>query len=211
MLAEAGQDRSGTHRVDRDPTRRVHDGHLPREPDHAVLGCDVGRAAARPVESRDRGHVDDPAPPARQHLAQGALAAEEDAGEIDVDDAPPHGLVRLVDIEIAVEDAGVIDHHLERPERRHRALHGAIELGSSSHVGAERDRARSVLGDELGRLARGRLVEIHRRHRRSASPQHDGRRTADAGAGARDHRRAAQDSAHARNSSTARAAASGVS
>ena len=85
-----------------------------------MLGRHVGGAAAGAVEARHRGHVDDAAPPARQHLGDGALAAEEDTGEVDVDDPPPHRLAHLVHVEVAVEDPGIVDHDVQRAQLLHR-------------------------------------------------------------------------------------------
>src|SRR3954464_864224 len=104
---EAGRDGTWAYAVHRDAARAVGDRHLPREAYDAVLGRNVRRAAAGPVQSGHRRHVDDASAAARQHLAQRALAHQEDAGEVDVDHLAPYGGVHLVDIEVAVKDAGV--------------------------------------------------------------------------------------------------------
>src|SRR3989441_2155740 len=125
--AQARLDRARTDRVDRDAARRVRDGQLPRQADHAVLGRGARRAPAGADESRDRGDIDDTPGPAREHRGERSLAAEEAPGEVDADDALPergrHALGGLV----AVEDPRRVAHDPQGAElanrRRDRSIH----------------------------------------------------------------------------------------
>src|SRR6185295_6633458 len=114
------------------------------------------------------------APPpvaARQHLRERALGAEEDAGQVDVDHAAPEGLVHLVDVEIAVEDPGIVDHDLEGPERADGHRHGPVDLDALARIALKRLRAPARRGNEPGRLLGRGPVEVARRDGGSARGQ----------------------------------------
>ena len=102
MRAQAGRDRARADAVHPDAACTVGDSHLARAPHHAVLGGYIGSAAAGAVQAGDRGHVDNTAAAARQHVAQRALAHEKDAGEVDVDHLAPDRLLHLFDVEVPV-------------------------------------------------------------------------------------------------------------
>ena len=78
-----------------------------------------------PLSPATGGHVDNQHPTAWQHHYQGAFKAEKNAGQVNVDDAPPHGLGNFIDIEEAVENSGIVDHDIEIPRSRIAAVTAA--------------------------------------------------------------------------------------
>ena len=78
-------------------------GHGPGQLDDATLGCAIGRNL-RPADQGELGtHIDDgPAALLAHHRDDGA-AAEEDALEVDVEEAVPIRFARLID---SAEDHG---------------------------------------------------------------------------------------------------------
>ena len=132
-----------------------------------------------------------------EEAAHGLAAAEELAGQVRVDDAPPlverHVAERRVLLEPRVRDQDV-----EAAERLGGLGEEILDLGLVAHVGAQRHRlaarAPDLLHDPLGRLAPGAVVH---RDLGAGGGQGQGHALADAGAGARDDRCLAVQ-AHAR-------------
>src|SRR5882762_3387873 len=120
------------------------------EHDDGGLGGAVVRHHRRAVHAGDRGDVDDHAAGLLlHHLLAGPLAAQEHAVEVDAD----HG-VPAVDRDVlglgAERGARVVDHHVEPPPLRHRALDHALDLVLLPDVHGHRERAPAEVGDLLG-------------------------------------------------------------
>src|SRR5207344_589702 len=103
-------------------------------------------------------------------------ADEKDAGEIDIDHLAPDRLVHLLDIEIPVEDAGVVHQHFNRPKVCNRGTRGRIDLRAHADVGAISARA----WDLRRGLARAFLIQIDRCDCEAALTQGERTREADA-------------------------------
>src|SRR5580704_10229039 len=112
-----------------------------RQAEQAGLGRGIVRLADRPGLADDRGHVDDPAGTALDHVLERRLGHEESAGQIDGDDPQPvlvahlgHGLVdgdaRVVDQDVAAAVVGAADVAFMQGGEAVRVLlgHGGEEL-----------------------------------------------------------------------------------
>jgi len=96
-------------------------------PDHPVLRGDIDDAAPHLA---DRLLLD--------HLPHGALAAEEDAAEVDGHDRVPVLLLRLEQrLRITARDAGVVHHHVEPAAALYRRAHEPVEVVPARRVGLE--------------------------------------------------------------------------
>src|SRR6185503_14845996 len=167
VRAQDRRNRSRTDAVHPYAASAVGDGHLACEAHHSVLGGDVRCAAAGAVQAGDRSDVDDAAAAARQHVAQRALADKKDAGEIDIDHLAPDRLVHLLDVEVPIEDAGVVHQHFNGPKVCNRGAHGRIDLRAQADVGAIGARPRDLRRS----LARAFVIQIDRRDREAALAQ----------------------------------------
>jgi hypothetical protein len=99
----------------------------------------VGRAAREPDEPTQRGAVDDRAASLLAHLPQLVLHARPDASKIDRIDAV-EVVGRLVGgVAWRDHDAGVVEGHVEPPERRNRALDGSSDLRLVGNVADDRE------------------------------------------------------------------------
>src|SRR5439155_24558439 len=68
----------------------------------------------------------------------GALAAEEDAAEVDGHDRVPVLLLRLEQrLRITTRDAGVVHHHVEPAAALYRRAHEPVEVVPARRVGLE--------------------------------------------------------------------------
>jgi hypothetical protein len=106
--------------------RRQFHGHGLREIDDPGLGDAVGCASGAALLTRDRRNTDDAAAAtARGHGACGGLSANEGAGEIDVQHAPPR-IVAVLQERRAVDDAGVVDMNVQSAEALHRMVDGGL-------------------------------------------------------------------------------------
>ena len=201
VRAQPGLDRARADRVHGDAARRVADRELAGEPDHAVLGRHVGGAAAVADQPRHRGQVDDAAAPERQHLRERALAAEERAGEIDGDD-PATARATSRGLEVAVQDAGGVDHDPERPELAHRLGDRTIDVIPDADV--RRDErgfapaAADLFGDRLAAVGQ----QVHDGHGRAGRRECQRDRPADPGPSS-GHDGTARNETHRGNSSSA--------
>ena len=115
---------AGRDRVHVDPVPRPLPREVARERDHAALRRvvrervhDLGRRAVQPG---DRGDVDDLAAALLDHRAARGLRAEEDAGQVHVDDLLP-ALERHVLRRGAPHRAGVVDEDVDAAELVHDA------------------------------------------------------------------------------------------
>src|SRR5262249_43791610 len=97
-------------------------------------------------------------------------------------------LVHLVDVEVAVEDAGVVHHDLERTQRRDRRPDRRIELGGLARVGAMSVRAASGRLDRARSPACGSLVDVDRADREAVGREPPRDRLPEPRAGAGHHR-----------------------
>src|SRR5438552_4154285 len=145
-----GLDGAGSDAVHADALAAPGHAELAREHDDGGLGGAVVRHHRRAVHAGHRGDVDDHAAGLLlHHLLAGPLAAQEHAVEVDAD----HG-VPAVDRDVlglgAEGGAGVVDHHVEPPPLRHRALDHALDLVLLPDVHGHGERAPAEVGDLLG-------------------------------------------------------------
>ena len=84
--------------------------------DDGVLGRAVGGAAREPGLAGRRGDLDEMAAAAGQEPLERELGAVDDPVQVDVDH-PLGGRVGLLDERADGHDPGVVDQHVERPER----------------------------------------------------------------------------------------------
>ena len=112
----------------------------------------------------DRAVVDDaPAPrPLPAHDAEGLARAQEAAGEIGGDHAPPFLHLELVDGGGPGADAGIVEQHIEASEGRENTLEEVVDRGLVPDVGGQREAA------PRRRLGEGRRL-LQRLGRRPAS------------------------------------------
>ena len=90
------------------------------------------------------------------HLADRALAAEEDAAQVDSHDRVPVLLGRLEQrLRIAAGDARVADHHVEPSVVLDRGRHEPVDVGCARHVGVE---VQATVAEQL----RGRFTAFAR-------------------------------------------------
>jgi hypothetical protein len=166
------------------PRRDAVDAHAVRcdllgdglaERDHRALGRGVGeRPGAAAVPGRERRQVHDRPLLARDHARDGRLHAPEHARQVRVDHLAPQRLGHLHERAPLHEVAGVVDEHVEPPERALDALDEParlVELGQVGHeqgrlavvsvalgAGGAGPRARDELGGLLGALAVAEVV-----------------------------------------------------
>ena len=114
------------------------------------------------------------------------LLHQEYAGEVDVDHLPPYRVVHLVDVEVTVEDAGVVDQHLQRTQVSDGRADCRLDLRSIAHIGPVGLRA----GNLRCRLSRGALVEVDHGEREAALAERKRAGAPDAGAGTGDQSKA---------------------
>jgi len=135
-----------------------------------------------------RGHADDHARALGRHDPRGAQAAVEDAAQVDVDDLPPPGVVRFQEMALGVDQAGVVDEHVDRAVAVLDRPEEAVAVGGRGHVALHgqalaarvRDRSRDLLGSLL--------VDVPDHHPRALAPVPERDRPPDAGAAAGDDR-----------------------
>ena len=106
------------------PVVAVSSGHL-GQPDHAMLGRDVGRHHGAAGHAARAGVVDDAAPIAFQHTGQQRLAGHESRGEINTDDPVPVVLREALHRR-GVLDAGVVHQDGDRSQRSSSAAFATI-------------------------------------------------------------------------------------
>ena len=87
QVADIALEPRGRDRVDPDIVRCPLDGQGPRQHHHAALARRVRDRARQADLPRDGGEVDDAATAPADHATAHDLAGEEDAGEVDGDDA----------------------------------------------------------------------------------------------------------------------------
>ena len=100
--------------------------------------------------------------PLRQHFREHALAAQEYASQVDVDDLAPHGLVELVDIEVTIQHAGDVDHDLDRTQVTHCCRQGGVDLGSAGNIRTVACSDAAGFAYRVGRRAGRVRVEVDR-------------------------------------------------
>ena len=155
-----------------------------REVEQTRLGGAVAGIAERD-QAVDRADVDDRARAARDHAGQHEAGREVRAVQRAGDLREPvlgRGL-----LEVALERArGVVDQHVDAPERLFHPRQRAFERRLVGDVGAERQRLPAGLADRARRLLGRGAVAIEDREARPFTGQPQRRRAADAPPGAGD-------------------------
>jgi hypothetical protein len=143
----------GPTALTRMPLGGVLDGGGAGEPDHAVLGRDVGARLGEPDRAQDRGHVDDGAAAVGHHRRELVAHAEEDAVEVDRQDLAPALDRVLAGWHLVSADAGVVHGDVQPAVVGHDALDHRPHLTLVGHVGGDRGGpAPGLPGDPLGGL-----------------------------------------------------------
>ncbi|CAA9467672.1 MAG: hypothetical protein AVDCRST_MAG38-871 [uncultured Solirubrobacteraceae bacterium] len=153
------------------------------EADDAELAGAVGRRAGKARAPGRGGDVDDVAASSRAHAPDPLASAVDHGMEVELELAD--GGVVVLGLERAQRhDAGVVDQHVDRPQRRLDVVEGGGERRSVADV--EGQRARRLA--DLGRHRGGRIaVEVEDRHRGALEREVARQGGADAAAGAGDH------------------------
>ena len=111
----------------------------------------VSGQARRADEALDRGDVHDRATAGRRHRLDHSLHTEPRAREVDVDHpaevAKPHVGDLAVD-----QDAGVVDEHVQFPERPHRCRHGCRPVVFAGDIHAQEPAVRTDIAGDIGAL-----------------------------------------------------------
>ena len=129
------------------PWARQFDPGGARQHPHAALRQAIGGVARHRPVLVHRGDVDDPPAAAlRDHLLGGDLGAEERALQVDRHHPVVFGLGG-VERRGAGFDAGVVDHHVEATELRHRRVDQRLKLVDAADVGVDADRLLAERGD----------------------------------------------------------------
>jgi hypothetical protein len=131
----------------------------------------------------DGGDVDDATVAPGQQARDDRLAAQEDAGQVDVDDLTHSSTVSSQARLVGPGDAGVVDQDVEAPERRLRLFRGGLDVGQAGHI--DGDRVRRPL-ERAGRLAQGRFHPCPQADAGARGQQAFGDGQADAAGGAGD-------------------------
>src|SRR2546421_5711062 len=105
----AGDQSADAHAVGPEVERHASDHGL-----DAALGGVVGDVAAVGLGGAARGQADDHARALARHDPRRAQAAVEDAAQVDLDDLPPPGVIGFQEVALGVDQAGVVDEHVDR-------------------------------------------------------------------------------------------------
>ena len=154
-------DLAGRDRVADDALLGEVDGDLARQVDDAALHGRVRDVAGRADHAVLRGDVDHAAAhlAARllgEHLAHGALAAQEEAAQADVEDDVPVVLAGLEQaLRVGARDHRVVDDHVEPAVAElERGRDEPVDVGAAADVGLDEARDAAGVGDQLiGRRA----------------------------------------------------------
>ena len=100
-----------------------------READHAMLAGRISADAALADQSGDRSRIDDGAAARADHGRDLVLHGQEDALEVDVDQAAPGHLFFVGDRKSTGTNAGIVECHVKPPEGCERTLDHAATVG----------------------------------------------------------------------------------
>ena len=131
------------------------DGEALRQPDHPRLARRVGRTAGGRDDRLGRGDVDHPRAVGIEQVGQREAHEPGVSGEVDVERLSPVRLEVVVGLDVRERGVGhrdprVVDHDVDRPGPRDRAVDQIAELSGLGDVAHDPDRGVSTMrGDDL--------------------------------------------------------------
>jgi hypothetical protein len=145
-----------------------------------VLARRIGADPALADQAGDRSGIDDGATARGQHRRNLVFHRQEDALEIDVDEAGPGDLLLVGDGKSARTDAGIVEGYVQPPECRDCAFDHGAAIGFAADVGGNRRSFPTFVFDQRdGRLC-VRLVLIDHDEAAALFGKEPGSRPADA-------------------------------
>src|SRR5450830_147193 len=127
---ELGFDIARCNGVDPNALGRVLDTQRPRQPEQAMLGHRVGKAARNDVTGMGRGDIDDVADALLDHVRQYRAATEPGAVQVDGEATAPILVAHLQRVAKHIH-AGTVDQHVDAPE----LLDGQVHQGTPLLLG----------------------------------------------------------------------------
>ncbi len=181
--ADLAEHDPGADHVGADPLAAVVDRDRAREAEHPGLGRDVARHRRVADEPVRRGDVHEGAAAAARHRRDAGARAEEDASEVDREDAVP-ALQRVLDDPASLRRAGAVDDDVEPAARGERPLQRLLPGRRLRDVALDDQRLAPGGGDRRRRLAGRAGVAVDERHRGALAREAQRDRAADPGTGA---------------------------
>jgi len=154
-----------------------------REHGHAGLrhGVRVDRKGLGGLQAEDRTDVDDRAATLALHVRDHRPGEAEDALEEHVHHAVPDRIGRLVQRAGVQQASGVVDEHVDAPERRERRLHGVLNVALVGDTARHGQRVATHGGDRVGDLTEDLFAAASDRYLGSFTRERRGNGGADAG------------------------------
>src|SRR5438105_7255916 len=149
-LARLAADDAGHDRVGGDAVAPALQRGGLGEPDHGGLGGRVGSLPETSQRAGDRGHEDDAAEAALDHVRPCLLGAVEGARQVDLDIPVPEFVGLLGDLGDVVQGCRVVDEDVQPPELAFDLGHGLPDLVAVGDVHLDRQRLAAHLPDLFG-------------------------------------------------------------
>src|SRR6185369_9117911 len=130
------------------------------QPEHAMLGSDIGGHSRPAKNRRNRSAVHDGARPLSQHHRKHMTQPKEDALEVDDDDPIEHRLVVFLSRRNGALNSGIVEKAIDSAVRLERYLHITADVVSPRDVGAHEARYSATLLNQLGASSCAGLVDI---------------------------------------------------
>ena len=159
-----GGDETRRDAVDVDVVPRPHEGEIVGQADHPGLRGGVVQHERIALRARSGGDVDDVAALLLDHLLAGGDAADERAGQVEVDQANPILVGRFLRLAHPRTPAGIVHHDVEPTELRDGPRDQRVDLFRHGDVGRDRQCAAAVARDPVDNGVDALLIAARHHH-----------------------------------------------